>query len=129
MTMDRKDRLRKAVRLQEKLSRLHETRHAMHVSAAHEADGEARDIAARFEAEDSLSGLFPEIYHRRIALANERRVASLANASREAGLLATARMRTDITQREYREALKAFERREEERTQLETVERGVTTPK
>ncbi len=127
--MERKDRLGKAVRLQEKLSRLHETRHAMHVSAANAADGEARDIAARFEAEDSLSGLFPELYHRRIALANERRIASLAGAAREASLLATARMRTDITQREYREALKAFERREEERAQLETVERGLTAPK
>ena len=127
--MDRKDRLKKVVALQEKLTRLHETRHALHLAAANAAQDEAKEIAGRFDAEDSLAGLFPEVYHRRIARANERRIASLAGAAQEAGHAATARMRTDVVEREYREALAAFDRKAEERQQLETVERALKPAK
>ncbi|RWX58286.1 hypothetical protein EN780_37260, partial [Mesorhizobium sp. M4B.F.Ca.ET.089.01.1.1] len=62
----RKERLRKLVKVQEQLKALHETRHATFVAAAGAAEAEARELVEHFDADQSLAGLFPDLYHRRI---------------------------------------------------------------
>jgi hypothetical protein len=123
MSQSRKDRLRKVLTLQEKLKRLHETRHAMLLSGAVAAEREAGEIMQRIGAEGSLSEVFPEIYHRRIARANQQRLEILSHARTEADRLAQANARTDIVERNYREALRKDERQRGEKEQLENVER------
>lgn len=127
--MERKDRLKKVVALQEKLQRLHETKQAGHMAAAIRAATEAEEVAARFDADDSLATLFPEVYHRRIAMMNEQRAVSLAAAQVEAGRVAEAKMRAQASTRAYRDALAAFDRKVEEKQQLETLERRLIVPK
>jgi hypothetical protein len=123
MADSRKDRLKRVLDLQEKLKRLHETRHATHLSGAVAAEREAREIGERLDAEDSLSEVFPEIYHRRIANANRERMESLARARVEAERLATANARTDIVERNYRQARQDDERQRGEKDRLEHIER------
>jgi hypothetical protein len=123
MADSRKDRLKRVLDLQEKLKRLHETRHATHLSGAVAAEREAREIGERLDAEDSLSEVFPEIYHRRIANANRERMESLARARVEAERLATANARTDIVERNYRQARQEDERQRGEKDRLEHIER------
>ena len=65
----RRDRLKKLVKVQEQLKALHETRHATFLAAAASAEAEARDLVGHFDRDNSLSGLFPDLYHRRIAQA------------------------------------------------------------
>ncbi len=127
--MERKDRLKKVVTLQEKLQRLHETRQAGHIATAIRAAAEAEEVAARFDVDDSLATLFPEVYHRRIAMMNEQRAISLAAAEVEAGRVAEAKMRAEASTRAYREALAAFDRKAEEKQQLESLERRLIGPK
>ena len=62
----RKERLKKLVSVQEQLKALHEMRHAGFLAEASSAESEAAELRERFDAEGSLSALFPEIYHRRI---------------------------------------------------------------
>jgi hypothetical protein len=129
MATSRKDRLRKVLTLQEKLKQLHETRHAMHLSGASAAEREAREISERIGTEDSLSDVFPEIYHRRVANANQRRMESLARARVEAERLSKANARVDIVGRNYREAAREDERQRQEVDRLEEVARRAKTPK
>ena len=68
----RKERLRKLVVVQEQLKSLHETRHAGYVAAAAAAQEEAFDLVSRFDAPESMAGMFPELYHRRISAAISR---------------------------------------------------------
>lgn len=124
MVQSRKDRLKKVLTLQEKLKRLHETRHAMLLSGAVAAEREAEEIMQRVGADDSLSDVFPEIYHRRIARANQLRTEHLANARVEAQRLAQANVRTDIVDRNYREARQLDERQRSEKEQLENIDRA-----
>lgn len=123
MSNSRKDRLKKVLTLQEQLKRLHETRHAMLLSSAVAAQREAEEIVQRIGVEGSLSEVFPEIYHRRIAKANQQRVERLSLAREEAQRVAQANARTDIVERNYREALREDERYRIEKEQLENVER------
>ena len=80
----RKDRLKKLVKVQEQLKALHETRHAGFVSAAAAAESEARELIEHFDTGSSLGGLFPELYHRRIANALGREKQNLESAQQEA---------------------------------------------
>lgn len=73
----RKDRLKKLVKVQEQLTALHETRHATFLAAANAAEAEARELIGHFDQDNSLSGLFPDLYHRRIAQAVVRQEKSL----------------------------------------------------
>jgi len=125
MSTSRKDRLKKVLTLQEKIKRLHETRHAMLLSSAVSAEKEVEEIVQRIGVEGSLSDIFPEIYHRRIAKANQARVVKLAHAQEEAQRLVLANARTDIVERNYREALSKDDRLRGEKDQLETIERRV----
>jgi hypothetical protein len=118
----RKERLRKLVEVQEQLKALHETRRAGFLAEAAAADEEARAIAERFDAPDSLAALFPDLYHNRIAGALARRDASVEAARREAGLIATATARTNMVERAYRTARREDERQRGDRERLELIE-------
>ncbi|MET3791632.1 hypothetical protein [Aquamicrobium terrae] len=115
-------RLKKLVKVQDQLKALHEMRHAMHLAAAAAAKREAEELVAGFDAPGSLSSLFPEVYHRRIADAVTRAGTELEMAHGEAAQLATATARTNMVQRDYREARRADERRLAERTLLDLIE-------
>lgn len=118
----RKERLRKLVEVQEQLKALHETRRAGHLADAAAADEEARAIAERFDAPDSLAALFPDLYHNRITGALARRDASVEAARREIGLIATATARTNMVERAYRTVQREDERQRGDRERLDLIE-------
>lgn len=117
----RKDRLRKLVKVQEQLKALHETRHAGHVAAANAAETEARELIGHFDQDNSLSGLFPDLYHKRIAQAVVRQEKSLEDARQEAGLIATATARTNMVERAYKDARNRDERERSDRERLDLI--------
>ena len=119
----RKERLRKLVIVQEQLKALHETRHAGFVSAAAAAGQEAAELAARFDADESMSVLFPEVYNRRIGQALARQEENVALAHDEAGRIATATARTNMVERAYRDIRRQDERDNADRERLEMIER------
>jgi hypothetical protein len=118
----RKDRLRKLVKVQEQLKALHETRHATFLAAASAAETEARDLVGHFDQNNSLSGLFPDLYHRRIAQAVVRQEANLANAKQEASLIAAATARTNMVERAYKDVRDRDERERSDRERLDIIE-------
>jgi hypothetical protein len=117
----RKDRLKKLVLVQEQLKALHETRHATFLSAAAAAEAEARQLVEHFDAADSLAGLFPDLYHRRIANAVARREASLESARQEAALIATATARTNMVERTYMDVRRRDDRERSDRERLDLI--------
>jgi hypothetical protein len=119
----RKEGLRKLVIVQERLKALHETRHAAHLAAAASAGQEAEELAARFDAQESMSVLFPEVYSRRISQALARQEQNLLLAREEAGRIATATARTNMVERAYRDIRRQDDRDHADRERLETIER------
>ena len=117
----RKDRLKKLVEVQEQLKALHETRRAGFLAAAAQAETEARELVEHFDAAGSLSSLFPDLYHRRIASAVARREQALDDARREAGLIATATARANMVERAYKTVRQADERQRGDRERLELI--------
>ena len=117
----RVERLKKLLTLQEQLKAMHEMRHAGFVAEAVAARNEAEDIVDRFNAEDSLSALFPEVYHRRIGSALTREDTNRKLASGEAAKVATATARTNMVERSYREARVADERERGDKERLEII--------
>jgi hypothetical protein len=117
----RVQRLKKLLTLQEQLKALHELRHAGFLAEALTAKKEAVEIVERFNADDSMSALFPEVYHRRIgsALAREETNAKLATG--EAAKVATATARTNMVERSWREARAADERERGDKERLEII--------
>jgi hypothetical protein len=125
----RTDRLRKLVDVQEQLKALHEMRRATALAEASAAGREAAELAARFDAEDSLTDLFPDLYARRVERALRRQDQRLATARKEAGHVATQTARTNMVERSWREARRDDERQAGERATLEAVERNLLTRK
>ena len=117
----RLQRLKKLLTLQEQLKAMHEMRHAGFVAEAVAAKQEAADIVDRFNAEDSMSALFPEVYHRRIGSALTREDTNRKYASSEAAKVATAAARTNMVERTYREARVADERERGDKERLEII--------
>lgn len=117
----RVQRLKKLLVLQEQLKAVHEMRHAGFVAGAVAARKDAAELVDRFNAEDSLSGLFPDIYHRGIGLALSREDTNRKAASNEAGKIATATVRTNMVERTYREARSADERQRADSERLEII--------
>ena len=117
----RVERLKKLLTLQEQLKAMHEMRHAGFVAEAVAAKQEAADIVDRFNAEDSMSALFPEVYHRRIGSALTREDTNRKYASSEAAKVATAAARTNMVERTYREARVADERERGDKERLEII--------
>lgn len=120
----RKQRLQKLVKVQEQLKALHETRHAGYLASATAADREASELVERFDADRSLSALFPEIYHGRIGKALARRDQNAALARTEAGKLAAATARANIVEKAYREARRSHDRDSADRERLDIIERN-----
>ncbi len=118
---DRVQRLKKLLVLQEQLKAMHEMRHAGFVAEAVAAKQEAAEIVDRFNAEDSLSALFPEVYHRKIGSALTREDTNRKLASGEAAKVATATARTNMVERSYREARAIDERERGDKERLEII--------
>jgi len=119
----RTDRLTKVLVLQEKLKELHETKQAMHTAHARFAAEEAEDVVKAFNADGSLSNLFPEIYHARVASATAAKQQHLANAHVEGLRVAKASARVDAVGREVTISRRADERFIEERDRTEALSR------
>lgn len=117
----RKERLKKLVQVQEQMKALHETRHAGFLAAASTAEAEARDLVGHFDRTDSLSGLFPELYHRRISQAVLRQDMNLESARQEVGLIAAATARANMVERAYREVRTRDERESADRERLDLI--------
>ncbi|MBZ9809843.1 hypothetical protein LB542_14810 [Mesorhizobium sp. BR1-1-9] len=117
----RKDRLKKLVKVQEQLKALHETRHATLLAAANAAEAEAKALVEHFDKDNSLSGLFPDLYHRRIAQAVVRQEANLESARQEAGLVASATARTNMVERAYKDVRNRDERERSDRERLDLI--------
>lgn len=117
----RKDRLKKLVKVQEQLKALHETRHAGFLAAAVAAESEAKELIEHFDADSSLAGLFPALYHRRIADAFGRQKENLENARQEAALIATATARTNMVERAYKDVRNRDERERSDRERLDLI--------
>jgi hypothetical protein len=118
----RKERLKKLVQVQEQLKALHETRRATFLSNAAAAKQVAEALVETFDAPGSLSGLFPDLYNRRIASAVARSEADLENARNEAELVAAATARTNMVERAYEEARRLDERHHSDRELLDLIE-------
>jgi hypothetical protein len=125
----RTERLRKLVEVQEQLKAFHEMRRATALAEAAAAGREAAELAARFDAPDSLADLFPDLYARGVERALRRQDRKLASAETEAGHVATQTARTNMVERSWREAARADERHAEDRATLEAVERTLVTRK
>lgn len=126
MSIDRKKRLAKLVVLQQQLKAFHETRRSGHIAAANAAEQEARQLAERFDDPQSLSALFPEIYHSRISGAFTRREESLSKAAEEARRVAAASLRVNMVEDAYREVARQVDERTADKERLEIVERRLT---
>lgn len=118
---DRVRRLKKLLTLQEQLKAMHELRHAGFVAGAVAAKKEAVEIVDRFNADGSLSTLFPEVYHNRIGQALSREEANNKAAAGEASKVASATARANMVERTYREARMADERERGDRERLEII--------
>jgi hypothetical protein len=125
----RAERLRKLVEVQEQLKAFHEMRRATALAEAAAAGREAAELAARFDAPDSLTDLFPDLYARGVERALRRQDQKLASAGIEAGRVATQTARTNMVERSWREAVRADERQAEDRATLEAVERALVPRK
>ena len=121
----RKDRLEKLVIVQEKLKAFHETRHAGFVAASQAAGAEAEAVARLSDVAGSMAEVFPDLYHRRISGALDRKHAENEKARDEATLLATATARTKMVERAWRDSVRWDEREKGDRERLEIVERGL----
>jgi hypothetical protein len=117
----RVQQLKKLLTLQEQLKAMHELRHAGFLAEAVAAKKEATEIVDRFNSEDSLSALFPEVYHRRIGSALSREETNTKLAAGEAAKVATATARTNMVERNWREARAADERERGEKERLEII--------
>jgi hypothetical protein len=127
--VSRTERLKKLVEVQEQLKAFYEMRRATAIAGAAAAGREAAELAARFDAPDSLTDLFPDLYARAVERALRRQDQKLASARVEAGHVATQTARTNMVERSWREALRVDDRQAEDRATLEAVERTLVPRK
>lgn len=118
----RTKRLRNLVELQQQLKAFHEMRHAGYLAEARAAGEDAAEIAARADAPDSLSSLFPEVYARGLAGAQARQVAGNQKAVAEAARITAETVRTDMVERSYREERVREERVNADKERLEALQ-------
>jgi hypothetical protein len=121
----RSKRLKQLVELQHKLKAIHETRHAIALKAAAEAQVEADEVAALADTGSSLGELFPGLHERRIGVAIARKADRTADAEKEAGRIAAANVRGDVVKRYHKEAVRQEERSAAEKDILEILSRPV----
>jgi hypothetical protein len=120
--VSRTKRLRNLVDLQQHLKAFHEMRHAGYIAEARAAGEEAADIAARADAPDSLSSLFPEVYARGLAGAQARQETGTQKAIAEAARIAAETVRTNMVERSYREERVREERENADKERLEALQ-------
>ncbi|WP_265519458.1 hypothetical protein [Nitratireductor luteus] len=125
MTHDSRKRLARLVTLQERLKELHEARRAGHLREAAAAEEEMRELARRFDEPESLSSLFPELYHARIARASARVDANRLEAEAEARNVAASDARATVASRAHGEAARKDERETEEKGMLEMLQHRI----
>jgi RecB family exonuclease len=118
---NRSDRLKQIVKLQKKVTEIHEMRRANFLAQAAAADREAKEILEA-RNEGSMSNLFPEVYSRFVEKAVARARENEALAQAEGLKVAAETARTNIVERTWREALRDEERKAEERAALDAVE-------
>ena len=70
---------------------------------------------------DTLAGLFPDLYHRRIANAVARQEANQESARQEAALIATATARTNMVERAYKDVRRRDDRERSDRERLDLI--------
>jgi ABC-type transporter Mla subunit MlaD len=126
VSVDRKKRLAKLVVLQQQLKAFHETLRSGHIAAANAAEQEAQQLAGRLDDPDSLSALFPQLYHNRIASAFARRDESLSKAADEARRLTAASLRANMVEEAYRGVARKVDEHAADKERLEIVERKLT---
>lgn len=119
----RAERLKRLVRLQEQIKSLHEMRHANLLTSEAAARQEATELLEALNAASPLPGLFPDLYNRRIGDAIARQSNARRAAEAEAERVATATARTNIVERQWRDAFRLEERETAAKEQLENVER------
>jgi hypothetical protein len=119
----KEQRLKKLVHVQEQLKAFHEMRYASFRSQALAAESEAKALRERFDAADSMSALFPEVYHKRIEREIERKAQNLSLAEQEVAYVATATARTNMVERAYRDARREEQRTRGDRERLEMIQR------
>lgn len=118
---NRSDRLKQIVKLQKKVTEIHEMRRANYLAQAAAADREAKEILEA-RNEGSMSNLFPDVYSRFVEKAVARARENEALAQAEGLKVAAETARTNIVERTWREALREEERKAEERAALDAVE-------
>lgn len=117
----RVERLKKLLAVQQQLKALHEVRRAGFIAEAATAKQDAAELVDRFDANETMSALFPDIYHRRIGEALAREQANRTMADKEAARLATATARTNMVERSYREVQMEDERQRSDRERLDII--------
>ncbi len=121
-------RLKKLLAVQEQLKALHEIRRAGFVAEAVSARQEASDLVDHFNASETMSALFPDVYHRRVGAALAREEANRGMAEKEASRLATATARTNMVERSYREARMEDDRQKGDRERLDIIGQRLLPP-
>lgn len=127
MSQDRKKRLAKLVKLENRLKAFHESRRAGHLAEAGRAAGEAAEISARIDDPGSLSSLFPGLYFSRIEAALAAREDALELARAEERMIAAATVRTNRIGERYREASRVVDEADAARDRQEMVDRAART--
>lgn len=115
-------RLAKLLGVHAQLKSVHETRRGGFLGAAAEAKAEAEALVRRFDEADSLSSLFPELYHARIKAAWTREAEQATLAEAEARVLAQLTLREKGIGEELARLRAAQERAATERAALDWVE-------
>jgi hypothetical protein len=128
MSEERKKRLAKLVKLENRLKAFHESRHAGHLADANRAAAEADEVRARFDDPASLSALFPELYHRKVESSVAAQAAALEQAKAEERRIAAATVRTNRVGERYREAARVVEEQRGARERQELVDRNAGKP-
>jgi hypothetical protein len=124
MSEERRRRLAKLVRLENRMKAFHESRHAGHLADANRAAADAAEIGTRFDDPDSLSSLFPEVYHRGIEAAHDARLKALDKAREEERQVAAATVRANRVEDRYREAARVVDEHAAARERQEFVDRS-----
>ena len=115
-------RFDKLLGLHATLEALGEARRAGHLAAAHAARQEAEALVRGFDDPQSLSALFPALYHARIGACLAQAEADEAAAIAQARKLAELRLRAGAIGRARDAAHAAAERGDAERLALDWVE-------
>ncbi|HEV7253120.1 MAG TPA: hypothetical protein VGN97_08460 [Mesorhizobium sp.] len=119
---DRAKRLEKLLGVHQTLEALGEARRAGLAAEARRRREEARHLAERLDDPQSLSTLFPALFHDRIQKCLAGAQDAEAAAAREAEMLARLRLRTENIRRARDEEQAGDERRKAERLVLDWVE-------